>query len=43
MRLFVTGNPDWMVPAGYKERRWAVFDMGDEHMQDHAYFAARRT
>ena len=40
MRLFVTGNPDWMVPAGFKERRWAVFDMGEEHMQDHAYFAA---
>jgi Family of unknown function (DUF5906) len=39
-RLFVTGNPDWMVPAGFRERRWAVFDMGEEHMQDHAYFAA---
>ena len=36
----MTGNPDWMVPAGFKERRWAVFDMGEEHMQDHAYFAA---
>ena len=40
IRLFVTGNPDWMVPAGFKERRWAVFDIGEEHMQDHAYFAA---
>ena len=40
IRLFVTGNPDWMVPAGFKERRWAVFDMGEDHMQDHAYFAA---
>jgi hypothetical protein len=40
MRLFVTGNPDWMVPAGFRERRWAVFDMSEEHMQDHAYFAA---
>ena len=40
MRLFVTGNPDWMVPAGFKERRWAIFDMGEDHMQDHAYFAA---
>lgn len=40
MRLFVTGNPDWMVPAGFRERRWAVFDMGEGHMQDHAYFAA---
>jgi hypothetical protein len=40
IRLFVSGNPDWMVPAGFRERRWAVFDMGEEHMQDHAYFAA---
>ena len=40
IRLFVTGNPDWMVPAGFKERRWAIFDMGEDHMQDHAYFAA---
>ena len=40
IRLFVTGNPDWMVPAGFKERRWAVFDMGEDHMQDHDYFAA---
>ena len=40
IRLFVTGNPDWMVPAGFRERRWAVFDIGEEHMQDHAYFAA---
>ena len=40
IRLFVTGNPDWLIPAGFKERRWAVFDMGEDHMQDHAYFAA---
>ena len=40
IRLFVTGNPDWMVPAGFKERRWAVFDMGEDKIQDHAYFAA---
>jgi hypothetical protein len=43
MRLFVTGNPDWMVPAGFRERRWAVFDMGDEHMQDHAPSTSRWT
>src|SRR4029077_10743749 len=40
MRLFVTGNPDWMVPAGFKERRWAIFDMGEDHTQDKPYFAA---
>ena len=40
IRLFVTGNPDWLIPAGFKERRWAVFDMGEEHIQDTDYFAA---
>ncbi|MGQ2185274.1 primase-helicase family protein [Bradyrhizobium barranii] len=40
VRLFVTGNADWLVPAGMRDRRWAIFDMGEEHMQDHAYFAA---
>src|SRR6476661_2943552 len=40
VRLYICGNPDWLVPAGFKERRWAVFDIGEEHAQDHAYFAA---
>ena len=40
IRLYVTGNPDWIVPAGFKERRWAIFDMGEGNIQDHAYFAA---
>ena len=40
IRLFVTGNPDWMVPAGFKDRRWAIFDIGEDQMQDNAYFAA---
>ena len=40
IRLFVTGNLDWMIPAGFKDRRWAVFDIGEAHMQDNAYFAA---
>lgn len=40
VRLFTTGNPDWMIPAGFKERRWAVFDMGQAHLQDHRYFEA---
>jgi hypothetical protein len=39
-RLFVTGNQDWQVPAGFEERRFAVLDVGDAHQQDHAYFAA---
>jgi hypothetical protein len=40
VRSPVTGNPDWLVPAGTEERRFAIFDVGEDHMQDHAYFAA---
>ena len=40
IRLFVTGNPDWLIPAGFKERRFAVFDIGEDHIQDPDYFAA---
>jgi hypothetical protein len=40
VRLFVTGNPDWLVPAGFEERRFAVLDIGEDRMQDSEYFAA---
>ena len=40
VRLLVTGNHDWLVPAGPEERRFAVIDVGDAHKQDHAYFRA---
>jgi uncharacterized protein DUF5906 len=40
VRLLVTGNPDWIVPAGFEERRFATLDVGDAHQQDHPYFAA---
>jgi hypothetical protein len=40
IRLFVTGNQDWLVPAGFNERRFAVFDVGEGKLQDYAYFAA---
>ena len=40
IRLYVTGNANWVIPAGFKDRRWAVFDMGGGKMQDNAYFAA---
>jgi hypothetical protein len=36
----VTSNSDWVVPAGFRDRRWGVFDMGDKHMQDIPYFVA---
>jgi hypothetical protein len=40
VRLFVTSNSDWVVPAGMEERRFAVLDVGEDHMQDKPYFAA---
>jgi hypothetical protein len=40
VRLFVCGNPDWLVPAGYDERRHAVLDMGEDRAEDKKYFAA---
>jgi hypothetical protein len=40
VRLLVTSSPEWIVPAAFEERRFCVLDVGEEHMQDHAYFAA---
>lgn len=39
IRLMMTSNNDWVVPAGPEERRFPVFDVGDGCMQDRAYFA----
>lgn len=40
VRLFVTGNPDWLVPTGFEERRFATLDIGEDRIQDKVYFAA---
>ncbi len=40
VRVFVTSNSDWVVPAGLEERRFCVIDVGESHMQDKAYFGA---
>lgn len=40
VRLFVTGNHDWQIPAAFEERRMAVLDVGEEHREDYSYFAA---
>jgi hypothetical protein len=40
IRLFVTGNADWVVPAAFGERRFCTLDVGEAHKQDHAYFKA---
>lgn len=40
VRLIMTSNESWVVPAGKEERRYAVFDVADHVMQDTEYFAA---
>lgn len=40
IRLMITSNHEWIVPAGMEERRFAVFDVSDDHMQDKPYFKA---
>ncbi len=38
-RLLITSNNDWIVPAGFGERRWAVLDCAATHKDNHAYFS----
>lgn len=38
VHLLVTSNSDWVVPVGHDERRFAVFDVGDNCLQNHEYF-----
>lgn len=40
VRLLVTGNNNWIVPAGIDERRFAVLDVGEGQQQKHEYFQA---
>jgi hypothetical protein len=40
VRMFINGNPDWIVPAGKGARRTAVFDVADTHKEDIPYFTA---
>lgn len=40
VRLLVTGNNNWLVPAGVDERRFAVLDVGEGKQQNHGYFQA---
>jgi hypothetical protein len=40
VRLLVTGNNNWLVPAGVDERRFAVLDVSEAKQQNHAYFQA---
>lgn len=38
MRLLITTNQSWVIPAAAEERRFAVFDMGDGRQQETDYF-----
>jgi hypothetical protein len=39
VRLLMTSNEGWVVPAGKDERRFCVLDVGAAAAQNHAYFA----
>jgi len=39
VRLLMTSNESWVVPAGKDERRFAVFDVGANCAQNHQYFS----
>ena len=39
LRLIMTSNEDWVVPAGKEERRFAVFTIADLARDNHGYFA----
>ncbi|WP_336800816.1 primase-helicase family protein [Kaistia sp. MMO-174] len=42
VRLIMTSNEDWVVPAGKDERRFAVLDVHPRCAQNHEYFAEMR-
>jgi hypothetical protein len=39
VRLIMTSNEDWVVPAGKDERRFCVLDVAPNVAQNHGYFA----
>jgi Family of unknown function (DUF5906)/Domain of unknown function (DUF6371) len=40
LRLLVSSNEKWIVPAAFEERRFAVIDVGDGRLQDKPFFKA---
>ncbi len=40
LRIIMTSNAEWVIPAGCDERRFLVLDVGTAQKQDTAYFAA---
>ena len=42
LRVFISSNERWVVPASDDERRFFVLNVSDKHRRDHAYFKALR-
>jgi len=40
IRVIISSNHDWVVPAGMDDRRFFVLDVGDKHKEDTNYFKA---
>jgi hypothetical protein len=40
LRIFISANADWVVPASKDERRWAVFEVSDNWIGNRPYFDA---
>jgi Family of unknown function (DUF5906) len=40
VHLLILAEPGWVIPAGPHERRYAVFDVGEGHLEDRRYFKA---
>jgi phage/plasmid-associated DNA primase len=40
IRILMSANDDWVVPATRDERRYCVLDVGNKHKQDKSYFTA---
>ncbi len=38
IRLLISSNHEWVVPAGNEERRFFILEVGDQRMQDRSYF-----
>jgi hypothetical protein len=43
VRVHVTSNNEWVVPAGREERRFSVLDIGERRLQDVPYFLKIRS
>jgi hypothetical protein len=43
LRMVVSSNSDWIVPASEDERRWAVFEVENDRRGDESYFDALRS